>query len=106
MTVEFLYFEGCPAEPTAFALLERVMEEEKVPEPVQRIAVPGPDALLELRFLGLPSIRIDGVDLEGPNAEDELGFGWRCRQYSESEPGESKAVPSAELIRRRLKERA
>lgn len=54
MTVEFLYFEGCPAEPTAFALLERVMEEEKVPEPVQRIAVPGPDALLELRFLGSP----------------------------------------------------
>ncbi|NIR46641.1 MAG: thioredoxin family protein [Gemmatimonadetes bacterium] len=105
MTVELLYFDGCPAEPAAFALLERVLEEENVSEQVQRIAVPGPAATTELRFIGSPSIRIDGVDLEGPDAEDELGFGWRCRQYSESEPGESKAVPSAELIRRRLKER-
>jgi hypothetical protein len=104
MTVEFLYFQDCPAHPAAFALLRRVLDQEGTRHKIRRIEVPGPDAAEDLRFIGSPSIRIDGVDLEGPDVESELGFGWRCRYYSESEPGQPKSVPAAGLIRRRLRE--
>ena len=56
--------------------------------------------------MGSPSIRIDGVDLEGREAEETQGYGWRCRYYQQSEPGQPKGVPARELIRERLRERA
>ena len=48
------------------------------------------------RFIGSPTIRIDGVDLEGPEA-DAKGYGYGCRVYSS--PGGFAAWPSLERIR-------
>ena len=106
MSIEFLYFRDCPGHQAAFALLKQVLREEKIEEVILKIEVPGPEAAAEFRFIGSPSIRVDGTDVEGSDAEAELGFGWRCRYYAESEPGQSRAVPAADLIRRRLRERS
>ncbi len=106
MSIEFLYFRDCPGHQAAFALLTQVLREEKVEEEILRIEVPGPEAAAEFRFMGSPSIRIDGTDVEGSDVEAELGFGWSCRYYAESEPGQSRSVPAADLIRRRLRERS
>jgi hypothetical protein len=104
MTVEFLYFRDCPARDAALGVLERALAQEKAAAEIVQIEVPGPEAADRHRFIGSPSIRINGVDLEGKAAEAKLGYGWRCRWYVECEPGESRAVPSGKLIRRRLRE--
>ena len=104
--IEFLYFNGCPGHEPAFTLLQEVLEQEDIEAEVSRIQVTGPEAVEEHRFIGCPSIRIDGVDLEGREAEETQGYGWRCRYYQESEPGQPKAVPAKELIRQRLREQA
>ncbi len=106
INVEFLYFNGCPGHEPAFALLQEVLAQEDLEVEISRIEVAGPEAVEEHRFLGSPSIRIDDVDLEGREAEESQGYGWRCRYYEQSEPGQPKAVPSRELIRERLREQA
>jgi hypothetical protein len=105
MKVEFLYFEGCPGHVAAFSLLRQAVAEEDGGAELVAIEVPSPEAAEAHRFVGSPTIRIDGVDLEGPEVEASQGYGWRCRYYEDSEPDQPKAVPSAELIRRRLRER-
>ncbi len=106
INVEFLYFNGCPGHELAFALLQEVLEQEDLDVEVSRIEVAGPEVVEEHRFMGSPSIRIDGVDLEGREVEETQGYGWRCRYYQQSEPGQPKGVPARELIRERLRERA
>ena len=71
---------------------------------MKEIELTSPDEVEAYRFLGSPSIRINGEDLEGEEYEREVGYGWRCRLYEESEPGEVKAVPGRDLIRRKLAE--
>ena len=51
------------------------------------------------RFLGSPTIQIDGIDLEGPSAQD-AGVGFGCRVYNEG--GELRGWPSKEQIRNAL----
>lgn len=102
--VEFLYFDGCPGHEAAWELLGQEISDLGIPADIEKVRVKSPDEAAELRFLGSPSIRIDGADLEGEAAERETGYGWRCRFYADSQPGAPKAVPSRELIRRRLRE--
>ncbi len=106
INVEFLYFNECPGHEQAYALLQEVLEQEDLDVEVSRIEVAGPEVVEEHRFMGSPSIRIDGVDLEGREVEETQGYGWRCRYYQQSEPGQPKGVPARELIRERLRERA
>ena len=101
--IEFLYFEGCPGQKPAFELLSQVVAQETPDAEIERIEVPGPDEAESFRFIGSPTIRVDGIDLEGPEAEKALGYGWRCRTYSESQPGQLSSVPGEDLIRRRLR---
>ena len=101
--IEFLYFEGCPGEKPAFELLSQVAAQETPDAEIERIIVPSPAEVVGHRFIGSPTIRVDGIDLEGPEAEKGLGYGWRCRTYSESQPGQLSSVPGEDLIRRRLR---
>ena len=61
---------------------------------VRYISVRAEDAEV-LRFLGSPSVRVDGVDVErDPPARD--GFAMRCRVYAVE--GRLQKVPPAEWI--------
>lgn len=100
--VEFLYFTDCPGHEPAWLLLDEVLKAAGVQAHVERIEVADPSEVEVHRFLGSPSIRINGVDLEGTEAERAAGYGWRCRFYEEWEPGQTRAVPNRDLIRRRL----
>jgi hypothetical protein len=76
--VELLYFDGCPGidrvlpvvAPLAEAVAARV---------VQRRVEPLPEADAQ-RFLGSPTVRVDGVDVE-PGAEQRSDYGLKCRLY-------------------------
>ena len=79
MTVELLFWEGCPSHPRALADLRAAMDDLGLD--------PGTVALREIetreqaqseRFVGSPTIRIDGIDIQPP---DEEPFGLACRVY-------------------------
>src|ERR687887_2588879 len=80
VTIELLYFDGCPNHE---ALLTHVRElvEHVEPAPdvvVRRIADDG--AAQRERFLGSPTVRVDGRDIE-PGADQRLDYGMKCRLY-------------------------
>jgi hypothetical protein len=76
MKVELLYFDGCP---NYRPLLARIGELLDGPEVVP-VRVRSEQAAKELRFLGSPTVRIDGRDVE-PGAGERSDFGLRCRLY-------------------------
>jgi hypothetical protein len=68
---ELLFTPDCPHAERAEALLHRILAEEGVAMPVERVPVVGLDQAAALGFAGSPTIRVDGVDVE-PGAD---GFG-------------------------------
>ncbi len=79
--VEILYFDGCPNHEPAVALVERVGRELGI-EPVLRLVhVPDLEAARRLRFLGSPTIRVGGVDVD-PHAEGRGDYTLSCRVFS------------------------
>ena len=63
MTVELLWWEGCPSHPEALTELERILREEGVPADVTRVEIEDDDQARRERFPGSPTIRIDGRDI-------------------------------------------
>lgn len=79
MRVELLFWEGCPSHPKALAELRAAMADAAL-DPgtvVLREVRTEADAAQE-RFVGSPTIRIDGVDIQPPSEEP---FGLTCRVY-------------------------
>jgi hypothetical protein len=97
--VEILYFDGCPDHEPARALVERVATELQVEPAIELVEVGEPGAAAELRFLGSPTIRVDGRDVE-PGAEERDEFVLSCRVYR-SEQGLA-GQPDEEWIRAAL----
>ncbi|MGH3133198.1 MAG: DF family (seleno)protein [Gaiellaceae bacterium] len=78
--VDILYFEDCPNHSAARALVERIAGELQVVPEIRLIEVGDPDAAVGLRFLGSPTIRVDGRDVE-PGADRRDDFTYGCRVY-------------------------
>jgi hypothetical protein len=78
--VEILYFEGCPNHEPARAMVERIAEQLRVEPEIELVEVANPETAVELRFLGSPTVRINGRDVE-PGAEERRGFALSCRIY-------------------------
>ena len=78
--VEILYFEGCPNHEPARMLVERLARQLRIEPEIRLVKIADPDAAVELRFLGSPTVRVDGVDVE-PGAEERRNFALACRIY-------------------------
>jgi hypothetical protein len=78
--VEILYFEGCPNHEPTHALVERLASQLGIDPEIELVEVADPDAAAALRFLGSPTVRVDGVDVE-PGAEKRRDFALSCRIY-------------------------
>jgi hypothetical protein len=78
--VEILYFEGCPNHEPARALVEQVATQLGIRPRVVLVLVPEAEAATSLRFLGSPTVRVDGRDVE-PGAEERREFVLSCRVY-------------------------
>lgn len=99
MKIEFLYFDGCPNHETALTNLKEVLSEAGIKDEIRIINIEQPEDATKHRFLGSPSIRINGQDLE--IAEDEsTEYSMRCRRYKNGDMMEG--FPSNELIRAKL----
>lgn len=79
--VEVFAFAGCPnAQPTV-ELIERVILELDANAELVRIEVENADEAEAMRFLGSPSVHVDGRDIE-PGASERTDFAFACRVYS------------------------
>jgi hypothetical protein len=78
--VEVLTFEGCPNRDAAIALVERVGKQLASDAEVRVIEVPDQQTAERSRFLGSPSIRVNGHDIE-PDADRRQEFVHACRLY-------------------------
>lgn len=78
--VEVLTFEGCPHAQPALELVERVVDELGLEAAVRRVDVPDLETAKTHRFLGSPTIRVNGRDVE-PGADKRSDFVLSCRVY-------------------------
>ena len=78
--VEILYFEGCSNHEQARMLVERLARQLRIEPEIRLVEVADSDRAVELRFLGSPTVRVDGVDVE-PGAEERRDFALACRIY-------------------------
>jgi hypothetical protein len=78
--VELLYFASCPNYEGVRELIERTAAELGVETQIDLVEVSDAEAAVELRFLGSPTVRVDGRDVE-PGAEARNDFSFSCRLY-------------------------
>lgn len=77
--IEFLYWQGCPSHERALSNLRDQMARHGIPESdltVREVATES--AANDERFVGSPTIRLDGVDIVDPGDEP---IGLNCRIY-------------------------
>ena len=78
--VEILTFEGCPHAEAAIALVREVAAELGATANLRIVQVPDSETAERLRFLGSPTVRVNGKDVE-PGAEARREFMLACRIY-------------------------
>jgi hypothetical protein len=97
--VSFLYYEECPSYDLALERLREIMAEEGIFREVEVIKVETEDQARELRFVGSPTIRVDGQDIEPPS---DSRYVLTCRAYR-LEDDRISPLPSKDMIRRALR---
>jgi hypothetical protein len=93
--IEVLYFHGCPGSERLLPLVRRLSAERGAWVLERRIETPR-DAEAQ-RFLGSPTVRVDGVDIE-PGAQNRTDFGLKCRLYRTAD-GCCSQVPAQPWLR-------
>src|SRR5258708_2826441 len=78
--VEVLVVEGCPNAGLAVERVYAATTEIPVPVHVSLVRIESHEDAARLRFLGSPTVRVDGVDVD-PGAEARDDFGLGCRIY-------------------------
>jgi hypothetical protein len=72
--LELLFSPGCGAIEDTVAMVNATLRELDLPAEVAEIMVDTEEKAREFRFLGSPSIRVNGYDAE-PGAEQRQDFG-------------------------------
>lgn len=101
MRIEVLYIQGCPNHVPAMEILRETLNSLSRDDKIHEVEVQTQAEAEAIRFVGSPSVRINGSDIE-PWARTAKGFGLSCRTYvNGSQRG---GVPSRELVRRAIME--
>jgi hypothetical protein len=101
MRIEVLYFDGCPNHRPAIERVRQVLAEEGLSAEVLEVNVSEPSIAQEVGFLGSPSIRVNGLDVE-PEAGRVHTYGIMCRTYAVA--GRREGLPSCEMLRRAIRQ--
>lgn len=81
MRIEVFYFDGCPNHAPTVERVKQMAVALGVQEKVEEIKVTSLDQAQQLRFLGSPTVRVNGVDID-PSARQRTNYGLSCRVYS------------------------
>lgn len=79
-TVQLLYFDGCPNYEALLPRLHAILDEAGTDATLELCRVESEEDTRRLRFLGSPTVRVDGHDVE-PEAVGREDFGLKCRLY-------------------------
>ena len=101
MRIEVLYFEGCPNHKPAFERVQEVLKEEGISAEVSEVNVADTAKAQEVSFLGSPSIRVNGLDVEQA-ARSVREYGMMCRMYVVN--GRREGLPPREMVRQAILE--
>lgn len=77
-TIEILYLEGCPGYAAVVPAVHRIAGTEGAH--VEQFAIVTDEQAEQARFLGSPTVRIDGVDVD-TGAVGRTDYGLKCRLY-------------------------
>ncbi|HEY2053570.1 MAG TPA: hypothetical protein VGH14_06510 [Solirubrobacterales bacterium] len=80
MKIELLYFEGCPSYEGLLPEVRDLIAREVIGAELELRPVETIEAAQRERFLGSPTVRVDGADVE-PGAAAREDFGIKCRLY-------------------------
>lgn len=94
--IELLYFAGCPNHDAFLPHLLQLLRHHEDEGPVQLLEVLDDAQAQRLRFLGSPSLRVDGRDVE-VGSEERATYGLQCRIYQRAD-GASGAPPDDWIV--------
>ena len=103
MRIEVLYFDGCPNHDALLPRLHEILALTGSSAEIHLRRIASDEAAQRERFLGSPTIRINGRDVE-PAAERRTDYGLKCRLYRSS-TGVS-GQPDQELLQAALRSAA
>jgi hypothetical protein len=99
--VELLWWEGCPSWGRALDELRAAMSEQGLdPAAIELHEVPTDQEAQRTGFVGSPTIRIDGRDIQAPGADEPVGL--TCRVYRLRD-GRISPTPDPEDVRDALR---
>ncbi|CUR54302.1 DF family (seleno)protein [Nocardioides sp.] len=83
-SIELLFFDGCPHHETFLPHLRQLLGEYAVAIPITLVRIDSEDDARARRFLGSPSLRVNGhdVDLTAAGRNSDANYGLQCRLYS------------------------
>jgi hypothetical protein len=99
MKIHLLYFDGCPHWQSALKNLRTALSLEKLDWPVELVKVEKEEDAARFKFLGSPSIHVDGTDLW---PEDRQRYLLSCRLYLT--PDGQRGWPTVSMLREALKD--
>jgi hypothetical protein len=99
MEITFLYWEECRSHEEALQRLRQAMAEEGIRAPVHLVKVETWEQAEQLQFIGSPTIRANGKDIQPP--APGAYYALTCRTYY-LENGRASPLPSLTLLRQAL----
>ncbi len=99
MRVGFLFYEDCPSHELALERLRGVLAEEGIRTDVEVVKVESEEQAQELRFVGSPTILVNGQDIDPPPPDSHYAL--TCRAYH-LEDGRISPLPSRDMIWRAI----
>ena len=98
MTIDVLYFEGCPNHAPTLQGIRDVLRELCVDVEVREIEVKSTEEAFRLRFFGSPTVQVDGEDIDLA-VRGRTDYSFSCRVYGRS------GIPPRAMIERAIRER-
>ncbi len=81
MKISLLFTSECPNLSRTLALVQTALQQTNTDAEVELVQVDTEEHAREVRFLGSPTVRVDGVDVEARATFERQDFGLSCRLY-------------------------
>jgi len=103
MKIQLLYVRECPHFKSALNLLNEILKEKEIKEEIELIEIRSEEEARKYEFLGSPSIKINGKDIEKEKRDYPPLFGCRIYKNGENYTGVSPKYLILEAIEEEIK---
>lgn len=99
MKIDVLYFDGCPNHTPTVQRVKQVLSRLGIGAEVNEVEVTQEDDSVALKFVGSPTVLIDGRDID-PTQRSGANYGFGCRTFGGA------GMPSIEMVEQAVQEAA